>query len=221
VCARIAVDAGFLYGAQLPGTVYTDIAPLYFADQDWKTPDRGVYMERLSEYRPTVATVLDLETEDQFDEVMGWAEEAAQYVERVVVIPKAFGVIDSIPEKIGGKDIILGYSVPTKYAGTGVPVWEFGNRPAHLLGGSPHAQMRLCNYLNVVSADSNYAQRMAIVCHFWVPGDARHAKNRWFPTIEEADGERWGDDAPWEAFRRSCENIMKEWNRKFGEPNVG
>jgi hypothetical protein len=211
---RIAVDAGFLYGAQLPDTVYEDIAPLWFADQNWKAPRRDVYMARLAQHRPTQATVLDLEREEQLPVVLDWAEEAAQYVERVVVIPKVFGIIPRIPDRIAGSDVVLGYSVPTRYAGTEVPVWEFERRPVHLLGGSPQAQMRLTHYLNAISADGNYMMRMAThFCMFWMPGNARYASNRWWPTLREANGgENWGgDDAPYEAFRRSCENIRAGW----------
>lgn len=201
---RIAVDAGFLYGAQLPDTVYPDIAPLWFADQNWKRPRRDAYMARLAERRPTQATVLDLEREEQLPEVLDWAEEAAQHVKRVVIIPKAFGIIDRIPARIAGADVVLGYSVPTKYAGTEVPVWEFGMRPVHLLGGSPPAQLRLAHYLNVVSADGNYANLKATrFCEWW-------DGSRWQPTLRD-NGEPWGHDAPYEAFRRSCESIMAGW----------
>jgi hypothetical protein len=215
--ARIAINAGWLYGAQLPGTIYTDeVAPLWFADQNWKTPDREAYMRYLSEYRPYQATVLDLEQASQIDDVFSWAEEAAQHVERVVVIPKVIGIIDQIPDRIGGADVVLGYSVPTRYAGTEVPVWEFGNRPVHLLGGSPKRQMELRYYLNVVSADGNYAMKMATrYCQYWEAGTARYAKNRWWPTLRESNGgELWPNgDAPYEAFRRSVENIIHAWRR--------
>ena len=43
--AQIAIDAGFLYGAQLPSTVYH---PLHFADQNWKRPDREKYMKAVA-----------------------------------------------------------------------------------------------------------------------------------------------------------------------------
>jgi hypothetical protein len=153
--------------------------------------------------------------------VLDWAEEAAQYVERVLIVPKVIGGIPDIPRRIGGRDVVLAYSVPTRYAGTQLPVWEFAGWPIHLLGGSPQAQMQMWRYLNniadVVSADGNYAQKMATrYCQFWVSGTARYAINRWWPTLREADGETWGDgtneaDAPYEAFRRSCQNIVAAW----------
>lgn len=221
--AEIATAAGWLYGAQLPGTVYLEVAPLWFADQDWKDPNRTRYMQSLATLRPQQATVLDLETSGQLPEVLDWAEEAAQYVERVVIVPKAHGIIARLPRRIGDAEVVLGYSVPTRYAGTEVATWEFAGWPVHLLGGSPHAQMRLRHYMNVVSADGNMHNLMATrYCQFWVPGNARYASNRWWPTLREAnDGELWGDgrdksDAPYEAFARSCKNIISAWGHLTG-----
>lgn len=214
--AQIAIDAGFRYGAQLPNTVYFDP---WFADQNWRKPDRERYMAALAQYRPALATVLDLERDEQLPEVLDWTEEAAQYVEHVIVIPKTFGIIPRIPERIAGADVILGYSVPTRFAGTGVPVWEFGHRPAHLLGGSPQAQMRLARYLNVVTTDGNYANKMATRhCQFWAPGTASYAQNRYWPTLREANnGDIWTGElaAPYEAFRRSCANIRAAWKQLY------
>jgi len=207
--AEIAIEAGFRYGAQLPSTTYFAAE---FADQDYKRPDFPGYLEAIRQQRPKVATVLDWMRADEFEDVMEWAEEVAPYVETVIVIPKVVGLVDWIPERIGGKPVRLGYSVPTRYGGTTVSVREFGTRPVHLLGGSPQRQMYLSRLLkNVVSADGNYAQKMAVKwCQFFTAGDAIYAKNRHWPQIQEADG--WqGEDAPYEAFRRSCVNIMTAW----------
>lgn len=215
--AQIAIDAGFRYGSQLPETVYY---PLHFADQDWKRPNRAAYMAGLEQHRPTMATVLDWEHIEQLSEVLDWAEEAAQYVEQVLIIPKAHGGIDKLPRRIGGADVILGYSVPTKFGGTYVPCWEFGGWPVHLLGGSPQAQMRLSHYLNVISTDGNMAQRLAIRhCQFWIAGTARYASNRWWPTVREANNGARIDapDLPYLAFERSCANIMAAWRALYQE----
>lgn len=88
------MDAGFLLGSQLPETVYY---PIHFADQDWKAPNRERYMVALAEHRPHMASVLDLEHESQLDEVLGWAEDAARFVQVVMIIPKAFGIIERLP----------------------------------------------------------------------------------------------------------------------------
>ena len=210
--AEIAINCGYTYGAQLPGTVY--FTP-EFADQDWKTPDRDKYMAALAEHRPRIATVLDLERHDQLSEVLAWAEDAAQYANTIIIIPKACGAIAKLPRCVGGSDIRLGYSVPTKHGGTTVFAGEFVGWPVHLLGGNPGQQMKLYHYFNVVSADGNMMNKMAAqYCAFWQPGKRPFA-NSW-PSLKQADGQAWGDgsetaDAPYEAFERSCKNIMSAW----------
>lgn len=210
---QIAMEHGYLYGAQLPDTVY--YSPLHFADQDWKKPNRSAYMAALAQHRPHMASVLDLEREEQLSEVLSWAEDAAQHVEVVMIIPKVFSIIERLPRRIGSADVRLGYSVPTGHGGTSVPVWEFAGWPVHLLGGSPQAQMRLTHYMHVVSADGNMAQLMATrYCAFYDPAQTTN-RGLW-PTLRDYDGQPWGDggnaaDAPYEAFRRSCKNIMHTW----------
>ena len=204
----IALAAGFQLGAQVPCTVYHD---LWFCDQNWKRPNRAMYMTALKQYRPHMASVLDLEREDQLPEVLAWAEEAAKYVEHVMIIPKAHGIIQRLPRRIGGAAIILGYSVPTQHGGTSVWPGEFEGWPVHLLGGSPHAQMRhAARFRNAVSADGNMANKMATTwCAYWMPGTATNPKDRYWQKLERA---AWPSDAPAEAFRRSCENIMQAWH---------
>ena len=202
------------YGAQLPGTVYF---PPEFVDQDWKRPDRAAYVAAVAQHRPRMATVLDWEHDKQLPEVLAWSEDVAPFVERVIVIPKVIGGVPRLPRRIGGREVVLGYSVPTRYAGTSVPPWEFTGWPVHLLGGSPHRQMAMGHYLNVVSADGNYIAKMAQKWNqFWVMAPALYAKDRRWPRLREADGRAWGDgsstaDAPYEAFRRSCVNVMAAW----------
>jgi hypothetical protein len=217
--AQIAIDHGFTYGAQLPGTIYFQPQ---FVDQDWKKPNREKYMNLMFNVKPRLATVLDLEAEDQLPEVMEWAEEASQYVsEAVIIIPKVFFIIPKLPKTINGIEVRLGYSVPTMFGGTELAIWEFSGRPVHLLGGSPDQQMRLAHYMNVKSADGNMAQKMATQnCLFWQPGKRPFA-NKWVSLKESGGGVAWGDgsettDAPYEAFRRSCVYIPQAWHRMFG-----
>lgn len=208
--ARAAIDAGWLYGARLPAWVGL---PIYFADQDWRSPDRAGYMAAIGRHRPEMAVVLDYEHPDQRDEVLSWAEEAAQYVRRVVIVPKVPGTLGTIPGKIGRAEVVLGYSVPTSYGASPVPTWEFGRRPAHLLGGSPQRQMELAGYLNVVSADGNMPAQQARRCRFWSP--TRTRKGRWARLSEVGDTGR-GDGADLRAFRLSLANIRAAWERLCG-----
>lgn len=226
--AEIAINAGFTYGAQLPATVYFSPA---FVDQDWKktkckahknTIDmmcvdcaqarekaRPRYMSSLSKHKPRLATVLDLEHDDQLPEVLAWAEEAAQYVtEAVLIIPKAQGIVSRLPRVIGGRSVRLAYSVPTKYGGSSLPLWDFTGWPVHLLGGRPEKQMELSHYLNVASADGNYfGMKAREFCEHWEwPG-------KWIP-----DGGRTENDAHYAAFERSCANIVAAWGRTIPKP---
>lgn len=212
---EIAVAAGFQYGAQLPGTVY---GPLFFGDQNWRRPQRAAYMAALAVHRPHMATVLDWEYIGQLPEILDWAEEAAQYVECVVIVPKVMGGIDRLPRRIGGRDVVLGLSVPSGYGGTELPLWEFAGQLVHLLGGQPHVQMHYWQHLSavaeVVSTDGNVAQKMATRwCQFWTPGTAWGAHSRYWPRLWEADGDKTLLDAPYEAFRRSCANIRRAWEK--------
>lgn len=202
--AGIAVAAKWKYGSRLPKTVYERV---YFADQDWKRPDRGRYIAALAEHRPAVATVLDWEHPEQWPEVVAWAEEAAAHVERVIVIPKVPGLVGRVPTEIGGRPVVLGFSVPTSYGGTPCGVWEFERRPVHLLGGSPHAQMELARYLNVVSADGNMAAQQARKGRTWVR--RRGPKGHWHQLSDLGDNRSAG--VPAECFRRSLDAIRVAW----------
>lgn len=212
--AEIAIKAGFLYGAQLPKTIY--FKP-YFADQDFKNPRYVGYIKAIRKHRPYLASVLDIMEWRRLDEILMRAEEISLYCTEVMLIPKISGVIKELPEEINGKRVRLGYSVPTRFGRTDVNIDEFGAWRVHLLGGSPLKQFELSKELNVVSCDGNYAQLMSVYCCFFVPdGSATYAKNRFWPTLREANGQKWGDgsniaDAPYEAFSRSCKNIIKMW----------
>jgi len=201
----IALEAGFKLGIQLPNKVDK---PILFADQNWKTPNRSGYMAMLAEHKPEIATVLDWERRDQLPEVMNWADEISQYVKHIVIIPKVIGGIERLPRTIGKSDIWLGYSVPTKFGGTPVPAWEFKGWPVHLLGGSPHKQMMIADYLDVQSADGNMSNRMAQMCRYW--RKERGDKGHWWKLGD------WPNNANQEAFRRSCHNIVQAWIGRVG-----
>jgi hypothetical protein len=223
--AKIAIDAGFLYGAQVPNKVY--FSP-YFCDQDFKNPNLKKYLAALAEHKPTIASVLDWAKESQLSEVIMWAEEVALFADTIVIIPKVIGGVERIPAVIGGKPVRLGYSVPTGFGGTSVPYNEFKGRDVHLLGGSPQKQRGLTRYMNAVSLDGNMHQKTANkFCKFFDPW--KTTRQGLWPSIAEYDGRKWRSedssvdeskkDAPYEAFRRSCKNIMAMWRMESIEPN--
>ena len=210
--AEIALRHGFTYGAQLPATVYFKPE---FSDQDWKRPDFDKYMAALDKHRPRIATVLDWEREDQLPEVLRWAEAAANLVsETIIIIPKVIGGIPQLPRTIGGREVRLGYSVPTLFSATTLPAWEFAGWPVHLLGGPPQRQHALANYMNVVSIDGNYSQKLAAQrCQFFSPTTITAGANGQFPQIGElaVSARSWTEDVPYLAFELSCINIRNLW----------
>jgi len=211
---EIALRYGFLPGGQMPGHVAAGW--LYFADQDWKRPNRPAYMAALARERPVMATVLDWEREEQLSEVLDWAEEAAQYVRRYVqIIPKVIGGIARLPKQVGGKDVVLGFSVPTPFGGGSAPLWEYAGWPVHLLGGPPHRQIRLWHQFSaiadVISADGNMLRRRASNLQVWVPGTAYQARNRYWPTLTELGIGRVGREAHLRCFEWSCRNAVRAW----------
>ena len=200
--AEIALDAGFVYGAQLPKAPSW---PIWFADQDWKRPDLARYVAAIRKHRPVQATVLDWERHDQLPDVLAWAEAVAPYVERVVIIPKVFDGIERLPRQVGGAQVVLGYSVPTRFGATETPVWEFAGWPVHLLGGSPQAQLHLAHYLDVWSLDGNAAQRAAQRGVWWSA-----SRRQWVTRDPDLSTDH---DMPYRAFERSCREIMRAWRR--------
>jgi len=231
--AQIAIDAKFIYGAKLPATVYFQPD---FVDNEFKKPRHVPYINALRKWQPSMASVLDIEEWRRLDEYLLRAEDVAKYCKTVMLIPKVPGIIKELPETILGKPVRLAYSVPSGYSKTEVEIKEFGNRTVHLLGGSPMKQLELTKEMNVVSVDGNYAQKLAHFCQFFYPeilwtenyreiivkdreekAKDRKIKNPIWPTLLEFDGKKWGDgsntaNAPYEAFRRSCENIMRMWD---------
>lgn len=223
---EIAKSNSFLAGARLPDTVY---GPLHFVDQEWEKPDKERYMAELKTYQPPVATVLDWERSEQLDEVLGWAEDAAQFVREIIIIPKVIGGIAELDRvlglarQIGNRPVRLGYSVRTKFSGTPVPEWEFGTWPVHLLGGSPQKQRQLYYSFNTVSVDGNMISKMATggtatgIVSVWQPYGRKYKKGHFVPLDEYRDREfglpRVEQDAPEAAFAYSCENVMAMWKK--------
>ncbi len=209
--AEVAVSLGWSYGACLPGSV--SCQPLHFADQNWKRPDRIAYILALAKHRPAVATVLDWEHDHQLSEVLSWAEEAAQHVlEAVYLIPKVSGQVHRLPRLIGGKRVVLAYSVPTGYGGSPLHLSELAGWPVHLLGGEPHRQMRIAAILGciaeVVSVDGNTIGRKARLGQFW--RRERGPRGGHWCQLRDAGDDR-EDNFALECFRRSLVAVREAW----------
>lgn len=146
-----------------------------FVDNEFKAYDHAWHTEIVKLIRPKYATVCDLMTETQCkrasiayhskEEILDWAYELKEYAQNVILIPK-FDCLDWIPP-----EFVLGYSVPTTYGGTPLPVEAFRGRRVHLLGGGWQAQLAHMAQLgdDVVSLDNNYAQKIAKFGQFFFP----------------------------------------------------
>lgn len=183
--------------------MYPCARPLALLDCDWKKPNWSRHLAIAKTEHPWLCAVPDIESASQLPDALVKSQEIAAHCERILIIPKALSIIHSIPAEIGGRPIVLGYSVPTSYGGTSVPLWEFGRRPVHLLGGSPRAQKELCRYLNVVSLDGNVAWNLARRGIFYGQNGTSPKRN----TLLRSDGKRFAGDGPYEALRRSLQNL--------------
>lgn len=202
---------GWGVGARLPGLNYED--DLIFVDNDWRNPDLPGYKTAISECKsmPELVTVRDWDDTTNREEVIEkWCEELAPMVGTLIVIPKVMGTIDQIPTKIGGRPVRLGYSVPTKWGATSVPLWEFGRRPVHLLGGSPANQLKAGRYLNAVSADINYFHVPSKVGRFFHGGALPKGREKHWAYLSEI-GKGGMQDGCYEAFRLSLSWYQKVW----------
>ena len=138
-----------------------------FIDNDFKDYDHAKHLEAVAEHGPKYATVRDIMSQEQckeagikhfaFEQIMQWAEELEQHAENVIVIPK-YDCLADIPDRY-----VLGYSIPTSYAGTPIPAEMFRGRRVHLLGGSWKSQLEYVALLgdDVVSLDTNWVQLIA------------------------------------------------------------
>ena len=160
---KAAEQANWLYGARYPSTIYE--TPIEFVDIDFKRAEDPEYLERyigfVQKIEPKYAVLPDAFKIDDLDTCYTIAERLTDAVDTFIIVPKFSGCIERLPEKIGRSVVRIGYSVPTRYGGTDVPIWEFDNREVHLLGGSLKKQVALLDYLNVRSLDGNYCAKMA------------------------------------------------------------
>lgn len=216
---KSAIDAGWLPGAQLPGTIY--YRP-YFVDQNYHDPNAWEkYLPAVIRWQPYMATITDWEYGYTRDEILRRAEQIAPHCQVIVIIPKIPGTIDQIPETVSGKPVRLGYSVPTSHGSTPVDIAEFGSRPVHLLGGDPRKQIDLTQYMNVVSADTNYHQERAVNGgQFMAYHPVKSARRPEWPTLKEAGLCIPKMEGNQTAMKLSFRAIREMWIRYFQSHTV-
>jgi hypothetical protein len=152
---RIAVRYGWL-----PGARYTNLRDIRGFDEiglidvEWQEYDFRKHLDAVRITRPLLTIARDIEDIRDLTEILDQAHELSLWSRHVVVVPKDRRFGDSLACLVPSK-FILGYSVPTRYGATRVPVEAFGRRRVHLLGGRPDVQCRLAERLDVFSLDGN------------------------------------------------------------------
>lgn len=151
---KIAIRFGWL-----PGARYTNLRDIRgfdrigLIDVDWRKYDFKKHLEAVKTTLPVVTIARDLERIEELNRTLDQASELALWSKYVVVVPKDIRFALEM-NRIPGT-FIIGYSVPTRYGGTSIPVSSFLGRAIHLLGGRPDVQHQLSRVLKVFSFDGN------------------------------------------------------------------
>lgn len=152
-----------------------------FIDNEFKKYNHEKHVDAVKQLRPKYATVRDAMTHEQckrddieyytLNQILDFASELSEYAENIIVIPKAIEYIDLIPEKY-----VLGYSVPTKYAGTPFDISHFSGRRIHILGGSWKKQLALIYKMpnEIVSVDNNHLSQITKYAQYIDPEGNMH-----------------------------------------------
>ncbi len=150
--------------------------------------------------RPILTIARDVERKDDLPVIIDQAQELNLYCEKVIIVPKDKRLRDLeelIPERF-----LLGYSVPTRYGGTAIPLSQFGRRPVHLLGGRPDVQYELSRSLTVWSFDGNRVTLDAQYGDFFDGTKFRaHPKGGYYECIRDS---LKGIDKLWLTHRHSA-----------------
>jgi len=161
----IAEDYGWLRGSRL------DDVPRYenrgisleFVDLHWEDPQPDELLATAMRHRPRYVVAGDYDG-GNYEEINDRARQLRPYAENVIVVPHDPGEVAHVPEWA-----VVGYSTPTKYAGTDAPVWEYYGRDVHILGGKVDQIRELYGYLadEIVSIDCNSFHRGATSFAKW------------------------------------------------------
>lgn len=152
---RRAVRLGWL-----PGARYTNMRDIRgfdsigFIDIDWEDYSFERHLQAVKATSPMITVARDLTHLRQLPRLLEQVATLRQYVESVVIVPKVRR-FSGVRLALSGTTFTLGYSVPTGYGETELPLRHFRGADVHLLGGRPMTQYRLAAKLDVVSLDCN------------------------------------------------------------------
>lgn len=152
--ASIAVKHGWM-----PGARYTNLRDtrrferLGFLDIAWNEYSFKQHLKAARLTSPLITVARDVDDINELNRTLDEAYELLRYCDKVVVVPKDPQFAGRIDELIPSV-FMLGYSVPTRYGATCLPLGAF-TRSVHLLGGRPDVQRKLARRLRVASFDCN------------------------------------------------------------------
>ncbi len=128
-----------------------------FLDMHWNNPDRNLMLTKCMMHEPKYAVAGDYDG-DNITDVNEFADQLSLYADNVIIVPHQSGEVDYVPDKY-----TVGYSTPTKYAGTDAPIWEYSGRDVHILGGTMNQIKHIIDHLrnDIVSLDTNTMHRDA------------------------------------------------------------
>ena len=209
ICARtpfccIARKYGFLTGRNTKVWHLDCDCPVEFLDWWFKDPDISRHISLTRKYKPKYAVAPDIWKPSDIDLSLLIAKKLKEFSENII-IPIHYHCEDLIPD-----EYVIGLPSQTSFAKAhlflGNP--SLNERKIHILGGTPHHQMKLAKYYlkNVVSVDSNIISRIAMKFgKYWENG-------KWIQN-PIPKGRNWKDkdDEVYRVFEISCRNVMKAW----------
>lgn len=153
--AKLAISLGFLYGTRSDHAVGKGLRCNGLVDINWKDYDWKAHVAFVEKHRPLLAAVPDVTDWEMLPHTLQRIRQLQPLCDNVVVIPKLHGLICKLPDHV-----VVGVSVPSKYAGFLPRTSELAGRRLHLLGGSPYKQLELAGLykrrsLDVFSCDGN------------------------------------------------------------------
>lgn len=186
---KIAKEEGWLLGFQSAQACPSFHVPMI--DNQYLDYNHKRHLAMVRQHKPLIATAQDIMDINDLPQILKQARELSQYCGRVLLVPKIKSWLPS--------SFWLAFSIPTSHGGTGIETEWFGDRPIHLLGGSPKDQAKYAKTLNVVSLDGNYAMNLA-----------KYGNITWQHGEEKAQN-LLGKTGCYVAFRESIKRQKQYW----------
>lgn len=127
-----------------------------FVDNNFDDPDEMRIVKAVDRTEPAFVVLPDIYECDTVDSIIDFGIAIqSQYDTTPIVVPKCDVAEEKIPE-----DWVIGFSVPSGYGGTEIPITKWRNHRIHLLGGSPKNQIKYANRahndgVTIFSVDGN------------------------------------------------------------------